>query len=67
MRHAIRNIFEFERHDIDVCTEMELARKFSSRETTTWSSSMPASAKAKSLIWSISNSIAALIRRYRSR
>ncbi len=25
--YAIRNIFEFERHDIDVCTEMELARE----------------------------------------
>jgi DNA-binding NtrC family response regulator len=25
--YAIRNIFEFERHDIDVCTELDLARE----------------------------------------
>ena len=25
--YAIRNIFEFERHDIDVCTELEMARE----------------------------------------
>ncbi len=24
--YAIRNIFEFERHDIDVCTDLEVAR-----------------------------------------
>ena len=24
--YAIRNIFEFERHDIDVCTELDVAR-----------------------------------------